>query len=105
MELRIFWTDFAKSELRNIYDFHKDAASIKVAKNLVKNIALTTKCLSEHPEMGQLEVELKDRPQKFRYLIHKNYKIIYWINTEKNQLEIVDIFDCRQNPLKMKREK
>ena len=71
----------------------------------MKNIALETKYLSDQPEMGQLEVELKDRPQKFRYLIHKNYKIIYWINTEKNQLEIVDIFDCRQNPKKIGREK
>lgn len=55
--------------------------------------------------MGQLEELLKNRTQKFRYLIHTNYKIIYWINIEKSQIEIVDVFDCRQNPKELNREK
>ena len=38
-------------------------------------------------------------------VLSQNYKIIYWINEEKNRIEIVDIFDTRQNPLKIKREK
>ncbi len=41
------------------------------------------------------------RPQEFRYLVCKNYKIIYWINVQKNRIEIANIFDCRQNPKKM----
>lgn len=105
MELKIFWTNFAKNELENIYDYHKKVASINVAKRIVKNIAIETKNLSTQPEMGQIEELLKDRPQNFRYLVHTNYKIIYWKNSEKNRVEIVDIFDCRQNPTKIKRNK
>ena len=44
---------------------------------------------------------LKERIQNFRYLIFKNYKIIYWFNKEKNWIEIVDVFDTRQNPPKI----
>ena len=30
---------------------------------------------------------------------------IYWINTNKNRIEITDVFDTRQNPIKIKRTK
>jgi hypothetical protein len=52
--------------------------------------------------IGQIEELLIDREQSFRYLVHKNYKIIYWINLIKNRIEIVDVFDTRQNPEKIK---
>lgn len=105
MELKIFWTDFAKKELKNIYKYHKEVASVRIAKRLVIELAKETKNLSNYPDKGQIEELLKDRPQKFRYLVHKNYKIIYWKNSDKNRVEIVDIFDCRQNPIKIERNK
>ena len=48
--------------------------------------------------MGQIEISLKTRKQEFRYLIYKNYKIIYWINYDFKRIEIVTVFDTRQNP-------
>lgn len=105
MELKIVWTDFAKSELKNIYAYHKNVASEKIAKKLVTKLVAETKNLSHHPESGQIEELLVNRPQKFRYLISGNYKIIYWANLDKNRIEILDVFDCRQNPIKIKRNK
>lgn len=52
MELIVYWTDFAKGELKRIFEY---------------------------------------------------YKVIYFINSEKNQVEITDVFDTRQNPIKMSR--
>ncbi len=43
--------------------------------------------------------------EEFRYLLFSNYKIIYYVNLELNRVEIVDLFDCRQEPLKIKRTK
>ena len=83
MEIEIFWTNFAKTQLKNIYNYHKEIASLRTAKKIVKGIANETKSLLVQPEMGQVEELLKTRPQKFRYLVHANYKIIYWKNTEK----------------------
>lgn len=105
MGLKIFWTDFAKSELKNIYAYHKNVASPRIAKKLVTTLVNETKNLSHHPESGQIEELLVNRPQRFRYLISGNYKIIYWVNLKKNRIEIVDIFDCRQKPIKIKRNK
>ena len=105
MGLDIFWTDFAKNELRRIFDYHKEKASIRVARKLVDGIYSATHRLKSKPEMGQKEELLLDRPRKFRYLVHQNYKIIYWINSENQRLEITDVFDTRQNPVKIQRNK
>jgi len=31
--------------------------------------------------------------------------IIYWINKDKNRIDIANVFDTRQNPLKMEKLK
>lgn len=105
MALDIYWTDFAKQELHSIFSYHKKHISVKFANKLVSEIATHSLILKTHPNIGQPEELLKNRIQKFRYLVYKNYKIIYWINREKNQVEISDIFDIRQNPIKIKRDK
>ncbi|MDP5199510.1 type II toxin-antitoxin system RelE/ParE family toxin [Flavobacterium sp. DG2-3] len=105
MGLKIFWTDFAKKELRNIFDYYKREASLNVARNLVSGITKETVKLISHLEIGQEEELLINNPNGIRYLIYKNYKIIYWINVEKNTIEILDVFDTRQNPEKIYRNK
>lgn len=105
MGVTIFWTDFAKEELKKIYSYHKAVASKNLAKKLVIGLQTKTQILSNHPDSGHKEELLENRKQQFRYLVFKNYKIIYWLNLEKNHVEIVDVFDCRQNPVKIKRSK
>ena len=34
MELEIYWTDFSKKALKDIFDYYKVKASLKVAKTL-----------------------------------------------------------------------
>lgn len=105
MELEIYWTDFSKKELQQIFEYYKENASLKVAKNLTIGIAKETLKLKKQPKIGQIEELLKDRPNEFRYLVYKNYKIIYWIHKEKKRIEINDVFDSRQNPIKIERTK
>ena len=103
MELKIYWTDFSKKELQNIFEYYKENASLKVAKTLTIGIAKETLILKKQPEIGQIEELLIDRPNEFRYLVYKNYKIIYRINKNEKRIEINDIFDSRQNPIKIER--
>ncbi len=101
MELKIYWTNFAKSELRKIFNYYKEEADLEIAKKLVNNIVKSTLKLSNQPYIGVKEPLLEDRKQEFRYLVHKNYKIIYWYNKEKSRIDIADVFDTRQNPIKI----
>lgn len=98
MGLSVFWTEFAEQKLTDIYDYYQFKASKKIALKLVNEIIDKTIDLEKTPLMGQIEELLKERSQKFRYLIYKNYKIIYWINDSKSRIEIVNVFDTRQNP-------
>ena len=59
----------------------------------------------KQPKIGQEEELLEKDSRDFRYLIYKSYKIIYLLNLEKNRIEVFDVFDTRQNPIKIKRSK
>jgi len=55
--------------------------------------------------MGQTEFLLENRIIKYHYLVESNYKIIYSVDEENQLIKIADVFDTRQNPKKIDREK
>lgn len=105
MAIKVYWTHFSKIELREIFLYHKKNASLKVAQKLVLGITQEVLSLSNNVAVFQNEELLMDRVQDFRFLVYKNYKIIYFFNTSKNRIDVVDIFDCRQHPVKIRRTK
>ncbi len=103
MGLKIYWTDFAKNQLKNIYEYHKDKVSSRIAFKITQQIFEKVENLCDFPNIGTLDEHLINRPQVFRFIICTNYKIIYWLNKDKNRIEIFDIFDVRQSPKKIER--
>nr|MBC7612597.1 type II toxin-antitoxin system RelE/ParE family toxin [Pseudopedobacter sp.] len=101
MELTVYWTRFAENKLEDIFEYYKFKANVFVAEKLVNGLLKTSIGLVNNPKMGQIEGLIIDQSLEFRYLIHKNYKLIYLIDYLMNQVEIVNIFDCRQNPEKI----
>lgn len=100
--MTVFWTQFAEDKLEDIFVYHKFKAGSRTAKSLVNGIIDTTLSLEHSPYIGQIEELLLERIEGFRYLISKNYKIIYWIDRIHNKVFISNIFDTRQNPDKVK---
>ena len=98
MELTVYWSEFAEGKLEDLFSYYSEKASVKLAQNLVNEIIDRSLELARNPLMGQKEILLEGRVQEFRYLVYKNYKIIYWVNTLKQRIEIINLFDCRQNP-------
>lgn len=74
MELNVFWTQFAKDKLDDIFEYYKLKASAKIAKKLVVSIVNHTIGLEKQPYIGQMEELLHDRQQNFRYVVYKNYR-------------------------------
>ncbi len=105
MGLEIYWTDLSKIEMKSIYFFLKRGGNKAIAKKITTEITTEIKLLINQPHLGKIEQLLVGSSREFRSLIHNNYKIIYWINLDENQIEIWDVFDCRQEPLKIKRTK
>ena len=98
---KILWIDFAINQLKDIFDYHLVKASPIVAQRLVQKIIDATIILENNPKSRRKEELLLNRPQEFRFVVVKNYKIIYWIDYEFNIINIATIFDTRQNPKKI----
>ncbi len=105
MTLKIIWSEFAETQLDEIYEYYEKKASSRIAKRLVKGIINEPKKLIKTPHIGQEEELLKERKIQYRYLAFKNYKLIYSVDTENGFIKIADVFDTRQNPPKLKRTK
>lgn len=94
----------AEQRLKEIYSYYK-LRSKKVADELLADIYNSVYPLGNFPQMGVLEPILSDLPVNFRsFVVRDNYKIVYFIDEEKEIVNIATIWDCRQNPKKMKEE-
>jgi plasmid stabilization system protein ParE len=101
MELEAYWLDLAEHKLEAIYEYYSIKANKKIAKKLITGIVNTTIGIENQPEIEQIELNLRHRGKEFRYLVYKNYKIVYWVNYDFNRVEIANAFDTRQNPYKL----
>ncbi|SRR6056297_10940 len=101
MALDVYWLRRAEDKLEDIYYYYSLKAGEQIAQSLVNGIVDKTISMRNHPKVGQVELELSHRVEEFRYLVYKNYKILYWINYKEGRIEIVNIFDTRQNPVKI----
>lgn len=105
MSFKIIWSEFAETQLDEIYAYYKQNAGQRAAQKLLHEIINEPKKLIQSPQIGQEEELLKERKINYRYLVFKNYKLIYSIDTENGFIKIADVFDTRQNPPKLKRYK
>jgi len=105
MSYKIIWSNFAESELDNIFEYYVEFASVKIAEKIIHKILTEPNRLLTNVEMFQTEQLLIDRSEMYRYLVCDNYKIIYSVDVELKLIKIADVFDTRQNPVKMKRTK
>ncbi|MFM9840401.1 MAG: type II toxin-antitoxin system RelE/ParE family toxin [Cyclobacteriaceae bacterium] len=100
--MKIIWSDLAKAQLYDVYEYYKDVASTKIAKSIKSKVCKKVRTLSRFPEMGQHELNPLVEPLNFRYLVSGNYKIIYQFFKEQKIILIASIFDTRQNPNDLK---
>ncbi len=94
-----------KNNLIKFFEYYFNNISRRTAKKIAQNILIETEKLQSSPFIGQLEELLKDRKIEYRYLIFTNYKIIYSVDEQNGFVKIADVFDSRQNPIKIARSK
>lgn len=106
MKYEIIWSDFAEKQMDEIHKFYRSKTkSLNIANRIISKILLAPDNLKHSPEIGQNEPALIRRKLEYRYIVESNYKLIYTINKEKQQVRITDVFDTRQSPIKIKRNK
>lgn len=101
MEIRIEWSELSEQQLKDIFDYYSFEVNTGITRKIINRIIDRVTILESNPLAGQKEELLSDYPENFRYLIESNYKIIYW--KKENLITIASVFDCRQNPEKIKK--
>ena len=105
MTFPVYWTKFATKKLDKIYKYYKTKVSKTIAQKLIDGIIDKSIKIENNPNIGQKEELLSNRKEEFRYIVYKNHKIIYYKNPIHKSIEIINVFDGRQNPNKIKKIK
>jgi toxin YoeB len=96
VERKIIWSQRAKSDLFAILDFYFQRNGTKAYSSEINvSIRKSIRLLSRYPNIGKITDVLN-----VRNLIHGDYLIFYEIKPET--IEILTIWDNRQNPEKLK---
>jgi plasmid stabilization system protein ParE len=66
MGLTIFWTETARMQLQNIFNYYRDNVSLKVAQKLRNQIYNRTNQLEMLPKSGPIEPLLYRRDSEYR---------------------------------------
>ena len=93
----------AEDSLIAIYKYYREVAGIHIAKIIRSEILAASKQLIKHPNSGQVEELLIQLEEGHRYLVKRHHKIIY--KHVKEGILITDVFDTRQDPIKINNPK
>ena len=94
---KVKWDNQAKADLKLIFEYIK-LDSLQNAKKVINEIISHSKSI-KFVEQYQVD-EILGEP--YRRMIVRDYKIIYKIHSE-TEIRILQIFDSRQNPIKLKK--
>ena len=98
--MTVKWYREAAADLDKIYDYY--VAKDPLAAALLYNKILDdVEILKTQPYVAAIEQMLIDCREGYRSLVVGNYKVVYFIKDDL--VLIVQVFDCRQTPFKLKR--
>lgn len=99
--MRVFWTIDAETDLVDTFNYLKFKHNEAFADKIIDKIFNKSFLLENFPEIGAVEKSKMLESLIIRYLIEGNYKILYQINDSRGLIEILAVFDTRQDPSKM----
>lgn len=99
--MKVYWTIDAENNLIETFDFLKFKHNKSFADKVIDKIFNKSFLLENFPEMGAIQENHNAGGETVRYLVEGNYKILYQINASRGLVEILAVFDTRQDPSKM----
>ena len=95
MERELIWQPVALEEYYLIIEFLFQKWNIAVADQFEQTVKLRSESLRLHPEAGLV---ISDERSVRRIVIHKRTILYYQYDPSKEIIEIVSVFDTRQDP-------
>jgi len=94
----IHWSIRSRTDLKEIFEFIKNAESNERAQYVVAEIRKTAKVITNFPTKHAKEPAILD--ETVRYAVKWSYKILFTIS--EKYINIVRVFHTAQNPKKIK---
>mgnify|MGYP003624968618 CR=1 FL=1 len=99
--MKVFLSELAENKLLKLSDFLLEKWNLKVKNDFIKKLTSKIDQISEQPESCPQSSEFKGL---FKCVVTKQTTFYYRINLDRNEIEIITVFDTRQNPNKLEKD-
>jgi Plasmid stabilization system protein len=100
--MKIIWSPRAIKRLDELFEWLREKSD-KSAIAIYNDLFDSVKLLEDFPSLAPIEPILSHLNRTYRSLvIRNNYKVVYY--TEGSFIYISTVWDCRQNPKKLKHD-
>ncbi len=101
--MRVVWSFISAKDLNGIFEYYAKR-SPRAAAEIYNSILDAADLLAVSPYIAAFEPLLNDFPKTYRSFVtsKRKFKIIYYV--ENDMVHIARVWDCRQNPEKLKKQ-
>ena len=99
--MKVFLSELAENKLLKLNDFLLENWSLKVRNDFIKKLTSRINQIKEQPESCPQSSEIKGL---FKCVVTKQTTFFYRINFDRKEIEIITVFDTRQNPNKLEKD-
>ncbi len=100
-EINIVWAPRAQEQANLAITYCLTQFGKTVARKFVTKLEKDSLRIKKNPFIGAIEPAFANRTKQYRSLVEGYYKIIYTIEND-HTIQVVLLWDCRQNPDKLK---
>lgn len=99
--MKVFLSELAETKLLKLNDFLLENWNLKVRNDFFKKLKYKVDQISEQPESCP---QSKEFDGLFKCVVTKQTTFYYRINFDKNEIEIITVFDTRQDPDRLEKD-
>lgn len=99
--MKVFLSELAENKLLKLSDYILENWNLKARDKFIEKLTEKIKQISKQSESCPQSSEFKGL---YKCVVTKQTTFYYRISTELNEIEIITIFDTRQNPNRLKKD-
>ena len=99
--MKVFLSELAENKLLKLNDFLLENWDLKVRNDFINKLSSKINQILEQPESYTQSFEFKGL---YKCVVTKQTTFYYRINFDKKEIEIITVFDTRQNPDKLEKD-
>ena len=99
--MKVFLSELAENKLLRLNEFLLEKWNLKVRNDFIKKLTSKIEQISKQPESCPQSSEYKGL---YKCVVTKQTTFFYRINFDKNEIEVITVFDTRQNPDKLEKD-